>query len=104
MIDYEVNLKIDKSIYDEFYRWLLEHVKKILQYPGFLHAVIGHVRLEENSTYHMLRVCYTLLSENHLNEYLSLHAPNMRLDAINRFGDKFNADRRVILELATLKP
>ena len=103
MIDYEVNLTINENIFAEYYGWLIDHIKEILQFPGFLHAVIGEVQTEQNVTHKMLRVCYTLLSESHLNDYLSLHAPKMRAEAVNRFGDKFSATRRVIVELATLK-
>ena len=69
MIIYEVNLNINNTIYQDYYSWLLEHVKKMLEYDGFKKAEIGLVDLmneEEKS----LRVSYTIDSYTNLEDYL----------------------------------
>ena len=40
MVIYEVNLSIDGDVYTQFQLWLIEHVKEILQLPGFIKARI----------------------------------------------------------------
>lgn len=97
MITYEVNLAIDNVILDNYYHWLIEHVKQMLQFDGFISAEIAKEKTPEKSTQTKITVWYTLNSEESLNHYLENFATAMREDGIKRFGNKFSATRRIFI-------
>lgn len=98
MVIYEINLSVDNEIFQEFYAWLGSHIQQILTYTGFIQSEVGLVENQEDDNKYHLRISYTIASYENLHEYITHHAPIMRADAIQRFGDKFNATRRTILE------
>lgn len=97
MITYEVNLTIDNIIIDDYYHWLIQHVKQMLQFNGFSSAEIAKEKTPEKSTQTKITVWYTLNSEESLNHYLENFAPAMREDGIKRFGNQFSATRRIFM-------
>jgi len=97
MVIYEVNLTIDKQIYAEYHDWLIEHIRKILGFPGFIQAEIAKEQTFENES-PRLAVRYQIDNVDHLKIYLNQHAPTMRAEAVHRFGDKFSASRRIFVE------
>jgi hypothetical protein len=98
MVIYEINLSINNEVFQEFYEWLFPHVQQILAYTGFIKAEIGMIENQDEDNKNHLRISYTIDSYDNLQNYLTHHAPQLRADALNQFGDKFNATRRVILE------
>lgn len=102
MVIYEVNLTLNAEIFNAFYAWLPEHMQQILQHPGFLSAEMGVIEQQDESHKKQIRVSYTIDHYDHLQDYLTHHAPNMRADAIKQFGDQFSATRRVILDSVVL--
>lgn len=104
MIIYEVNLTIDNHIYREYYDWLVSHIRTILQFDGFIHAEVAKEKLADHPTNKTnMTVRYTLNTEKDLDNYLQNHAPAMRQDGIKRFGNQFNAQRRIFTEFSILK-
>ena len=95
MIIYEVNLSIDRGIYDEYKSWLIEHVKEMLQFPGFIQASLLKQEQDDPSDQEKLTVQYQLESRDDLEKYLIECAPKMREEGIKRFKDKFSATRQV---------
>jgi len=102
MITYEVNLTIENEIFEDYYNWLVVHAKKMLQYDGFKSAVIAKEKITEDSNQTKITARYDLDSEDSLNNYLTNYATAMRDDGIKRFGNKFIATRRILLEPLTL--
>lgn len=92
---YEVTLAVDPAILGEFDAWLADHVQAMLRLPGFRAARL----LQEPPNAHPARITrvvqYTLTSQEQLDAYFREHAPRMRADGIARFGDRFDASRRV---------
>jgi hypothetical protein len=92
---YEVNLDADAAIEGPFDTWLRDHAADMLQLDGFLSAEIladpapppGRVRRS---------VQYRLANQAALDQYLQLHAPEMRRRGTALFGDAFKAQRRVL--------
>jgi hypothetical protein len=92
---YEVNLDADAAIEQPFDTWLRDHIADVLQFEGFVSAEIfddagaaaGRVRRT---------VQYRLRNRTALDAYLRDHAPAMRQDGIDKFGDRFFAERRVL--------
>ena len=95
MIIYEVNLNIDREIYFEYKLWLMEHVKEMLQFPGFMQAILLKQEQDDVSDQEKLTVQYQLESREYLEKYFIECAPKMREEGIRRFKDKFSATRRV---------
>ncbi len=98
MILYEVNLKIDASIYQDYVNWLIPHVEEMLTFKGFQKAKFQEVlepKPEDNNT-HQLTVTYQIDSLADMQAYLDKGAAKMRQDGLSRFGDKFSATRRIL--------
>ena len=94
-IVYEVNLKVVKSISATYLDWLNEHIKDMLQLPGFTDAKL-YQEVQEMLDHDHFVVQYHLESESDLNSYLSNQAPQMRQQGLNLFGNQFSATRRVL--------
>ncbi|MBV9575303.1 MAG: DUF4286 family protein [Gammaproteobacteria bacterium] len=99
MVIYEVNLTVKNEIFSDYYPWLIEHIKIMLQFQGFRKAQISKEKYDENiNNETKLTVHYSLDTEADLEHYLNHHAKNMRAESISKFGDKFSASRRVLLQ------
>ncbi|UXI69123.1 DUF4286 family protein [Tahibacter amnicola] len=103
MIIYEVAVEVDRAIEKNYREWLRGHVEEIIALPGFLHATV-HDRCDvlENTDRVGVVMHYTLTDQSALDSYLAAHAPRLREDALNRFGGRFSATRRVMQPMLTL--
>ncbi len=98
MVIYEVNLSIDADVYADYMVWLKEHVKEMLQFPGFIQVSLFEQESKEpdgDFSQEKLTVQYQIEDRDSLEKYLTEFAPKMRGEGINRFKDKFSADRRI---------
>lgn len=95
MIIYEVNLQISPEIYERYISWLKPHVQEMLQFPGFLRAIILNELHAPDTAFKWITVQYTVESMAMLQSYLDNHAQKMREDGLARFSGKFSATRRV---------
>jgi hypothetical protein len=103
MLIYEVNLTVEDEIYDDYFAWLVPHVKEILQFRGFTKAEISEDKTVENeSGQRKLIVHYTVSSDEDLHDYFVNHAAKMRAGAVEKFGNKFSATRRMYQSLIIL--
>ena len=95
MVIYEVNLSIDKSIYSKYKLWLNDHIKEVLQLPGFVQAYL--LKEEQNEVFdqHKLTVQYQLESRSDLERYFTEFAAKMREEGTKLFGEKYSATRRI---------
>jgi hypothetical protein len=98
---YEVTLCVDREIVDAFDEWLEDHAEELLRLTGFLKADI--FELEDDDDGRARRVAhYYLGSEQDLEQYLAGPANEMRQSGIDRFGDHFEASRRVLRRTGVL--
>jgi hypothetical protein len=92
---YEVTLSIDREAIDELDAWLEQHVREMLELPGFVSADIFHVDTDSpdraGRTVH-----YAMESEQALEAYLSGPAERMRRSGTVRFADRMAVTRRVL--------
>jgi quinol monooxygenase YgiN len=103
MIVYEVNIRIERSIAEDYRAWLAEHVRELLTLPGFMSAEVFECSPDGDDTAHeSLVVCYRLESQAALSAYLSEHAPAMRAKGAGRFGDRMQVSRRVLAPLVEM--
>jgi len=96
-ITYEVALEPDPEILGEFEAWLEYHVDEMIALPGFTGATI-HKAEDPDSGAALRIVRYQLADRAALERYFEEFAPRMRAEGIARFGDRFRASRRVVLE------
>ena len=94
---YEVNIEVDAAAHDKYRVWLRDHIAEILALPGFAGAKLFEV-LEPPPSAGRIGLCvqYALKDRAALDEYLRDHAPRLRADGVARFGDRFQATRRVL--------
>jgi len=95
---YEVTLHARAGIADAYLAWLREHVAAMLALPGFEGAELLALE-EEASDERGWCVRYRLRDRVALDAYLRDHAPRMRAEGIDRFGDAFRAERRILIPL-----
>jgi hypothetical protein len=102
MVIYEVNISIPSPLFHQFYEWLIPHIHQILEIKGFQSAEVGLIENDQEEDFHHLRVCYMLDSYDSLQNYLTVHAPNLRQESIDRFNNQAKITRRIILEPTTI--
>ena len=96
-IVYEVNISLQREIEAEYRDWLEKHIAEILALPGFLDAQSFDVQRSDDSGKIDICVQYRLESQSALENYFSLHAARLRADGVGKFGDRFTANRRVLI-------
>lgn len=98
MILYEVSLEVREEVRKEYARYLPGHIAEILQIPGFVKAEWWTAEPEEGDAAKGITrwtVHYLLKDRASLEAYFQNQAPRLRGEAIQKFGDKFRAVRRV---------
>jgi heme-degrading monooxygenase HmoA len=93
MIVYEVRASVETGIAQAYREWLAPHIREILGIPGFASAELLVEDTDEGRTVYTVR--YHLDSRAALERYLRDHAPRLREEGKARFGERFNATRRV---------
>ncbi|WP_341501745.1 DUF4286 family protein [Gallaecimonas sp. GXIMD4217] len=96
MVIYEVSLKVEAAVADDFRTWLAEHVQDMLRQPGFTGAQ-GFERQDGDGL--ELVVHYQVKDRAALEHYFQHGAAQMRGDGLRRFGDRFQASRRILVPL-----
>ena len=96
-VTYEVNLHLKAEILAEYREFLRDHVKEMLKFDGFLTASIFELSPTEDEFSQHLTVHYKVESMHQLQNYLDHSAAQMREQAVMRFGERFKADRRVLI-------
>lgn len=100
MLIYEVNLDVDDEVKFSFAGWLPEHIQAMLKIEGFQVAYWFFRKPEDEGMQDRTRtlwtIHYVIEERRHLDDYLSNKAEMMRKEAVERFGDKFIASRRIL--------
>lgn len=97
MIVYNVTIKVNASIADEWLTWLKEeHVADIIATGCFTHATILKLLEIDDSEGPTFAVQYFAESKSQYNHYIEKFAGLMRQKGFERWGDKFIAFRSVM--------
>lgn len=97
---YEVDIRVENETKIAYMDWLQSHIDQMLGFEGFKSADVFEYNLneeslvDENHTY--ITVHYHVDKQESLAQYQQKNAHTMQEDAINKFGDKFSAKRRVL--------
>ena len=103
MVVYEVNLEFDVAIAAAYREWLEGHIRALLALPGFVSAQ-GHEVIDPLPTAGRLglSVRYQLEDAGALETYQREHAPRLRQEGLQRFGEEGVRIRRRVLRDAHL--
>ena len=95
MIIYEVNLTIQATIYTEYFNWLQEHIKEMIQLPGFQKAQLFEVLEPDSEEYHLC-VQYEVETMTCLEQYFEHHASNMQQISKDLFENQLSTTHRIL--------
>ena len=103
MVVYEVNLEFDVAIAAAYREWLEAHMREMLALPGFRSAQVHEV-VDPLPTAGRLGLCvrYQFSDLAALETYQREHAPRLRADGLQRFGEEGVRIRRRVLRDASL--
>lgn len=96
---YEVTLSIDRDVAGDIDHWLAVHIEEMLLISGFIRARTFALDDEQDRVRRVTH--YYLENDEALEQYLTDSAAGMRLAAIDKFGDRFDASRRILHETNT---
>lgn len=104
MVIYNVTVKIDLSVHDEWLHWMrTHHVPRVLDTGLFNKCRISRLDIEESDG-----VSYVLQYEanNHkdLNVYMAQYAPALQKEHIEKYSSKFVAFRTYLNVVEELYP
>jgi hypothetical protein len=94
---YEVAVKVAAEDAAEFESYMThEHIPDVLRTGCFTGALLA----KEGSEY---RSSYDVDSQHDLDRYVTDHAPRLRSDVIDRFGDRMQISRRTFEIVQTFR-
>lgn len=97
MIIYNVTIKVQEPIKNEWLMWLKEeHIPEIIKTECFTHAVILQLLEVDDSEGPTYAIQYFAESKSLYNKYIENYAPKMRQKGLDKWGDQFIAFRSVM--------
>ncbi len=97
MIIYNVTVKLEKDIVEEWLQWMKqEHIPELMKTGLFVDSRLCRLLEHDDDDTKTYIAQYFLDSMEHYNTYISEHAPRMREKGLQRFGSKFIAFRTVM--------
>jgi hypothetical protein len=96
MIIYNVTVKVDAEIHDEWMKWMREkHIPDVMATGMFVHHQMAKVLVDEadGMTY---AIQYHCDSMELLEQYQMHHAPKLQREHAERYKDKFVAFRTLL--------
>lgn len=97
MIIYNVTIQVENDIAGEWLSWMKEeHIPRVMGTNCFTkYQIVKLVEVDEteSKTY---AVQYSANSKADYNRYIELHAPALRKETIDKWGDRFVAFRSLM--------
>ncbi len=94
---YNVTIKIEGSIKEQWLTWLQEeHVPEVISTGCFTHANVLRLLEVDDTEGPTYAIQYFCESKALYNKYISNHAPLMRQKSFDKWGDRFIAFRSVM--------
>jgi hypothetical protein len=99
MIVYNVTVAVDKAIEEDWLRWMKTiHIPDVLRSGKFTHHKIYRVLSQEKETT-SYAVQFFIRSMDELQHYLTHHAPALRQESQQKFGERQVAFRTLLEEV-----
>jgi len=97
MIIYNVTIKVQKAINDDWLQWLKEeHIPDVINTGCFTHAVILKLMEVDETEGPTYAIQYHAESKGLYNNYIENHATQMRQKGYDKWGNQFIAFRSVM--------
>lgn len=97
MVIYNVTCKVDKSISEDWLRWLLqEHIHDIIGTGLFQDAQVLRLMETEDSEGPTYAIQYRAATLEQYQDYIEKYSHEMRKKAVEKWGDKFIAFRSLL--------
>jgi Domain of unknown function (DUF4286) len=97
MIIYNVTIKVNKAIADQWLTWLKEeHITDIIETGCFTHATILHLLEMDDAEGITYAVQYHASSKDLYDRYIDNFSAKMRKKGIDKWGNQFIAFRSVM--------
>lgn len=97
MIIYNVTIKVDREIRDEWLHWLKnEHIPDMISTGCFTHAVILHLIEADDHEGATYAIQYHTESQALYDRYIEKFSDSMRKKGTGKWGDRFIAFRTVM--------
>lgn len=90
MYIYNVTSKVDWSIHDDWVKWMKEiHIPEVMAKGCFSNCHFARLRETDETEGPTYIVQYHASSLANYETYIAEHAPALRKDAVNKWGDHF---------------
>lgn len=103
MYIYNVTVNIEKSVKDEWLKWIKHHIAVVLATGHFTEAKFSEVITDEEVHGYTYSIQYRAKTREDLDNYYKNHAERLRKDALEKFADKalaFRTELRIIDEFS----
>jgi hypothetical protein len=99
MIIYNVTVGVDKSIESEWLTWMKTfHIPNVMRTGKFVSQRMLKVLTHDDPHSASYAIQYSAVSMDVLQQYLDAHAPVLRKEVQDKFGDKQIAYRTILEE------
>lgn len=99
MIIYNVTIKVDNEILDEWLVWIAEHMPQVVATGCFERSSFFELlepRVDEHRTF---VAQYMAKTQEDYQRYVNDFAPKMREEGMQKFGEKFVAFRSILKKM-----
>jgi hypothetical protein len=97
MILYNVTVKIDSEVHEEWLKWMLEvHIPEVMETGLFLDNRIAKVLLQDESDGISYSFQYSCADMATMQKYMGQFAPHLQKAHAERYKDKFVAFRTLL--------
>ncbi len=104
MVVYNVTVKIDPEIHEEWLQWMrLHHIPKVLGTGIFNKCRISRLELKESDGITYV-IQYDAKSHEALNKYMAQYAPDLQKEHIDRYANRFVAFRTYLDVIEEIYP
>ncbi len=104
MIIYNVTVKINTEVVEEWLQWMRKHhIPKVLETGTFVRCRVSKLDINEADG-ETFAIQYDCFSQEMLNKYMSLYAPALQKEHMDRYSGKFVAFRTTLQVLEEIFP
>ena len=97
MLIYNVTLKIDRSIHDDWVQWMKEkHIPDVMKTGCFVKSQFVRLLETDEMEGPTYAAQYFAETEADYKRYITLFSPALRLEVMDRWGNKFIAFRSLM--------
>lgn len=93
MYIYNVTINVDDAVHEEWLTWMETHILDVLNTGKFISAKFTQIMVEEEMGGKSYAVQYTAKNKKDLEDYYTEDADALRLQTMQKFGDKILAFR-----------